>query len=316
MLDLTPLLPAVRQAVQLSRRVRAEMTGFSSKAANDPVTIADYGAQVVLLRAISAHFPEDAVLAEEGSEQFVQLVPAPLRARIAALVSEIVGEPTDESALLDWLDYGRGRTGRRLWTVDPIDGTRGFVSGRRYSVAIGLLEDRRPSAGILACPTYPTPDEEGLLFYTARGSAWAEPLAGGAARGIHVSECDAPEAMRTVISTDAIAIDTALVTPLYREARISPQPVEYVDGQDKYAMIACGDVDCYVRPVRPDDRPHYIWDHAAGVALVEAAGGVVTDLEGAALDFTQGTRLSKQGIIAASAQAHRCVLDAARLTLS
>jgi 3'(2'), 5'-bisphosphate nucleotidase len=53
----------------------------------------------------------------------------------------------------------------------------------------------------------------------------------------------------------------------------------------------------------------------AGVALVQAAGGVVTDLDGEALDFSQGNRLGKQGLIAASPQAHRHVLDAARLTL-
>ncbi len=51
-------------------------------------------------------------------------------------------------------------------------------------------------------------------------------------------------------------------------------------------MIACGDADLYLRLPREAQPQHRAWDHAAGAALVQAAGGVVTDLDGSLLDFT------------------------------
>jgi 3'(2'), 5'-bisphosphate nucleotidase len=82
-----------------------------------------------------------------------------------------------------------------------------------------------------------------------------------------------------------------------------------VDSMDKYAMVACGDADLYVRiPSNPNYR-HKAWDHAAGTALVQAAGGMVTDLNGEPLDFTQGAILTNnRGMVVSNGRVHEQVL--------
>ena len=90
-----------------------------------------------------------------------------------------------------------------------------------------------------------------------------------------------------------------------------------VTGPDKnaiektIAVIACGLAEVYLRP---RSRPEYrdcIWDHAAGTAVVEAAGGRVSDLDGRPLDFTRGTRLEgNRGVLASNGHIHGPVLEA------
>jgi len=310
--NLTPLFPTVFQAVDLARRVRQLALDHSDKGGNDPVTIADYGIQALLLRAMHTHFPDDGIIAEEDSAHFFELVSPEQQALIAELLSDVLGEAVRIADIAHWLDYGQNRVCSRMWTVDPIDGTRGYVSGRRYSVAIGLLVDHQPTAGLLACAEYPNDAGHGVLFYTQDGAAYAQPLNGERTpRRIHVSEVDNPARLHTVLSTDAIDIDQPRVEPVLAAAHIESK-FDYVDGQDKYAMVAAGDVDFYLRPVRPEFRPHNIWDHVPGVAIVQAAGGVVSDLDGEPLDFSRGRTLPKQGVMVSSARAFPLVLDAVR----
>jgi 3'(2'), 5'-bisphosphate nucleotidase len=85
-----------------------------------------------------------------------------------------------------------------------------------------------------------------------------------------------------------------------------------VDSQVKYAVLAQGDAEVYLRLPKPDmpDYHEKIWDHAAGVIIVEEAGGMVTDITGETLDFGQGKKLSaNKGIIGTNGQFHDLVLD-------
>jgi 3'(2'), 5'-bisphosphate nucleotidase len=314
-MDMSPIFPAVRQAVELIRRVRAQLPAYNHKGSNDPVTIADYASQALLLRAFSRVFPNDAIMAEEYSEQFLSLVAPDLRSAVVSLLADILNEPVTEADVLRWLDHGRSLTGERLWTVDPIDGTRGYVAGRRYSVAISLLVNYQVTAGLLACPEYPNTTGEGLLLYTTADGAYAESLTSGIRRRIHVSEESDPRHMHIVESRDSVDIDSALVRPVLDAAGVTIPPVDFVDGQDKYAMVAAGDVEAYIRPIRPIERPQSIWDHAPGVALVQAAGGLVTDLEGNPLDFSRGRTLPTIGVIAAGKPAHEQLMQAVRSQL-
>jgi 3'(2'), 5'-bisphosphate nucleotidase len=310
LIDLSPIFPAVRQAVELTRRVRQLAIQHSSKAVNDPVTIGDYGAQALILCAFSRWQPDAAVLAEEHSEQFLELVSPEARRAVVGLVGDILGETVTEGQLVDWLDFGRDRKDSVRWTLDPIDGTRGFVGGRRYSVALGLIDGTEAVAGLLACPGYPTDDGQGLLLYTALDGAYGESLAGGTAHRLRVREVEQPSLLRPVESIDHVDYDQPVLSAMYDVLGIPQQQVEPLDGQDKYAVVAAGDGDFYVRPSRPQDRLHYIWDHAAGAAIVGAAGGVVSALDGSPLDFSQGERLPKAGVIVSTARMYERVLAA------
>src|SRR5579871_4866313 len=77
LIDLKPIFTAVRQAADLTRRVQQKHLVSSAKDTGDhvePVTIADYGSQAILCRAIADAYPDDAVLAEEHGSQFGELL--------------------------------------------------------------------------------------------------------------------------------------------------------------------------------------------------------------------------------------------------
>ena len=82
---------------------------------------------------------------------------AGIRARVTELVCEILGEALTEEDVLLAIDRGNSPGGPhgRHWVLDPIDGTRGFVSGRQYAVCLGLLEEGEAVLGVLGCPNLP-----------------------------------------------------------------------------------------------------------------------------------------------------------------
>src|ERR1700694_4378027 len=119
LIDLQPILTAVRQAADLTRRVQQKHLIHSQKEGSEPVTIADYGPQAILCRAIRTAFPDDAVIAEEHADQFSTLLPTDQRAAIIHLVSEVLGENLSEDQITGWLDHGRGVEAEHSWVIDP-----------------------------------------------------------------------------------------------------------------------------------------------------------------------------------------------------
>ena len=86
-----------------------------------------------------------------------------------------------------------------------------------------------------------------------------------------------------------------------------------MDSQAKYAVVARGEADIYLRlPTRADYREK-IWDHAAGALIVEEAGGVVTDITGRPLEFNHGRELAaNRGVIVTNGRLHAQVIEAVR----
>ena len=84
-----------------------------------------------------------------------------------------------------------------------------------------------------------------------------------------------------------------------------------IDSQAKYAAVAHGAADAYLRlPVRAGYQEK-VWDHAAGYIVVTEAGGVVTDIDGASLNFGEGRTLaSTRGLVVTNGHIHQRVLDA------
>ena len=86
-----------------------------------------------------------------------------------------------------------------------------------------------------------------------------------------------------------------------------------MDSQAKYAAVARGDAQIYLRLPTRADYQEKIWDHAAGAIIVEEAGGRVTDITGRPLDFSLGATLSaNKGIVATSGSIHDAVISAIR----
>jgi 3'(2'), 5'-bisphosphate nucleotidase len=310
--ELQPIIDAVRLACELSRQVQASQVGVSRKSDASPVTLADYGAQALLCRAIRHHFPEDGVIAEEGGEAFLTL-PEAERAQVARWVGKLLGEPVGEEDFFLWLTHGRNVRADRTWVIDPIDGTEGFIHGRAYAVAVGTLVEGEPVDGIIGAPVSPL-DEKGTLFYTDGGKSWAEPLLpseGSGPRALHVSDRVDPKSLRAVESYVMGRRSREIADRVYAEAGLDARRIKRYDGMVKYALVAAGAADVYVRgPRDPRKNPHKIWDHVAGAALVRAAGGQVTGLDGRTVDFTQGTELrNTPGLLVSNGLIHMRLVE-------
>lgn len=312
MTDLTPIFQAVRQAATLCHEVQQRHIVRSEKVGREPVTIADYGSQAIICRALKQHFPQDGVMSEESGKQFMSLVSAEQRAHIAQITGHVLGIEVHEAQIAEWLDHGAGKETSHLWVIDPIDGTKGFLAQRHYVIAVGILENRRSTAGIVAAPAYPGDYEGGALIHAIDGEAYIQSLRGnGTTRRIRVSERAELPTLRALESVEKSHTAHDRLARVRQMAGLSESMVERADSQEKYARIAAGDAELYLRlPRLNSTRPHSIWDHAPGTALVEAAGGKVTDVDGSPLDFSTGTTLNNHGVVASNGLIHDRVVEA------
>jgi len=316
-IDFQPMFTAVRQAAALCKRVQEHHIMSSEKAGREPVTIADYGSQAILGRAVSLAFPDDGILAEESGAQFIEIVPEDERKAVIALLAVILGIEVRQTDVVRWLDHGQGREAERTWVIDPIDGTKGFLALRNYVIAAGVMVDHKPVAGVIGSPAYPTLDRGGAMFHAQSGAAFMQPLAGGLAKRIKVSDRTDAESVRALESVEKSHANHERMARVREAAGLGAASLTRIDSMEKYARIAAGGAELYLRLPRIDStRPFMAWDHAAGTALVEAAGGLVTDIDGSPLDFSGGRALANQGIIVSNGHIHARVIAAVQKVLA
>ena len=314
MIDFQPLFQAVRQAAVLCQQVQEHYLVSSDKGGHEPVTIADYGAQAILSRAISQYFPDDAILAEEQGGQFMELVSDEQRQEVIRLLSDILGIKVSQVDVVKWLDYGQNREASRTWVIDPIDGTKGYISMRNYAIAVGMMVDRKPVGGIIGTPAYPGGAQ---LFHAQSGVAYMQPLNGGEVKRIHTSTRTEAASLRALESVEKSHANHDRMQLVREAAGFGAAELIHIDSMEKYARIAAGDAELYLRlPRLGSTRPFMIWDHCAGTAIVEAAGGKVSDVDGSPLDWSTGKTLNNQGIIVSNGAVHERVIAAVQKILA
>jgi 3'(2'), 5'-bisphosphate nucleotidase len=286
-----------------------------AKLGKEPVTVADYGSQAVILAAISGAFPRHGVVAEEGAAHFREHAGEEGTAQIVRLVSAALGRAAGLEEILGWIDH-RGGESPYTWVIDPIDGTKGFLRRDQFAVAVGLLHGGQPVAGVLACPHLPVDPADpagprGLLFWGGRGlGAHAERLDDTAGQPVSVSAIADPGEARILGSVESDHGDPALLQAVIERAGLGGGWVR-LDSQVKYGAVASGRAEVYLRPRSRPDYRDCAWDHAAGTAVVEAAGGRVSDLGGRPLDFSLGSRLeANRGVLATNGRVHDLMLGA------
>jgi len=312
----------VRQASLLVREVERELVDHTiTKSDKSPVTVADFAAQALVACLLERAFPNDPLVAEEDSAHLREPEAADTLNKVAHFVGRYMAYATPETVCA-WIDHGGSDTARRFWTLDPIDGTKGFLRGDQYAIALALIVDGVVQLGVLGCPNLVngrTPDRAGAgsIVVARRGEgAWTVPLTGEAAAlvQLHVSNITSTEDARVLRSVDAGHTNVGRVAQLMETLAVKAQPV-LMDSQAKYAVMAAGDGDLLYRlltKAQPDYKEK-IWDHAAGSLIIEEAGGRVTDLTGQPLDFTQGRSLENNvGIVATNGHLHDTALAAIR----
>lgn len=307
-------IQAVQAAAQLCEQVRREIVPEAiEKKDKSPVTVADFGAQALICRALSTAFPQDAVVGEEDAAELRTPEMAERLAQVTQYVQALVPDATAEQ-VTDWIDHGNGQVASRYWTLDPIDGTKGFLRGDQYAIALALIEDGEIKVGVLGCPALSfTEGQTGLMGVAVRGAgATLSPLAGGTPQSIQVVSAEQSDNLRFVESVESGHGDQSRQAAVAKAAGITQDSLR-MDSQAKYMAVAAGEAALYLRlpsPKTPDYREK-IWDHAAGVILVEEAGGRVTDIAGKSLDFSLGAKLvNNQGVVVSNGSIHDPVLAA------
>lgn len=310
-------LAAVRAAALVCRAVRRDFDErlAVSKEDRSPVTVADLGAQVVVSLALAEALPDDPLMGEEDAQQLrSDPVIAEGLARALAAVRPGIDAPTMAAAL----ERGRDAGGpdRRWWTLDPVDGTKGFLRNEQYAVALALIEDGQPRVAVLGCPNLPTSDGTGTgcLFIAERdGGAFEIALDDPDAMPRPISVDGDPDVTRAryAESVEAAHSDQDVSARIAATLGLAGTPVR-MDSQAKYAVVARGDASIYLRIPRGGYQEN-IWDHAAGLLIVEEAGGIVTDVDGRTLDLTTGRRMTaNRGIVATPAIIQEAVIAAVR----
>ncbi len=220
------LAALAREAGAEILRVRAGGVRVRTKADASPVTQADEAAEAIILKGLAAGWPDIPVIAEEAA---------------AAGVLPDVAE--------------------RFFLVDPLDGTKSFISGREdFTVNIALIEDGAPVSGVVLAPATGRlyAGERGAGAFFAEGEGAPAPLrpAGPARAGL-----------RAVISADHHDAETQA----WLEAH-GVSDVISAGSSLKLCVLAEGRADVYPRFGRT-----MAWDIAAGQAVLEAAGGRVLE---------------------------------------
>ncbi|KAJ4748430.1 hypothetical protein LUZ62_082835 [Rhynchospora pubera] len=239
----------------------------------------------------------------------------------------------------------RGGPKGRFWVLDPVDGTLGFVRGDQYAIALALIEDGEVVLGVLGCPNYPMKKEwlnyhqryyrlvsnlsppafgswhKGCVLYARKGGgqAWMQPLHDltqvldleKSARVIQVSSVSDPAGATFCEPVEKANSSHLFTEGLAHSVGVRKQPLR-VYSMVKYAAVARGHAEIFMKFARAGYKEK-IWDHAAGVIIIQEAGGVVTDARGSPLDFSKGVYLEglDRGIIACSgALLHGRIIEA------
>jgi HAL2 family 3'(2'),5'-bisphosphate nucleotidase len=322
-MDITPELQvaiaAVRLASTVTQAVQKSLVTEDTLQKRDrsPVTVADFASQAVICKAISEAFPDDPIVGEEDAEELREPGNTALLDSVVSHVAKAQGTASQDD-VLSWIDRGGatpdGKT-KRYWTLDPIDGTKGFLRAQQYAIALALIEDGRVVLGVLGCPNLPAIDtaDQGVLMASLQGQGTISlPLNAATCEGSPVRVCDMADTAQarfceSVESGHSNQSDSATVA---QTLGITAEPVR-MDSQAKYAAVARGEASIYLRLPTSAEYREKIWDHAAGVIAVQEAGGTVTDAFGVTLDFTRGRTLElNRGIIATNGKIHSEVVAA------
>ena len=201
-----------------------------TKADQSPVTAADEAAEKIILEHLAALTPDIPVVAEESVA--------------AGIVPDI--------------------SGGTFWLVDPLDGTKEFVSRNgEFTVNIALVEDRRATMGVVY-----TPVQNRLFYATGPGQAFATEK-DGTTRKISVRK---PDDDGLIVVASRSHRDAA--TDKYLE-QFDVKEIRSAGSSLKLCLVAAGEADLYPRLGRTME-----WDIAAGHAVLSGAGGNVKTLEG------------------------------------
>jgi 3'(2'),5'-bisphosphate nucleotidase len=236
-----------------------------TKADASPVTQADQDANAAILARLAAAFPDDAILSEETPDS---------AARLAR---------------------------RRVWIIDPLDGTKDFINrSGEFSVHVGLADD-----GVAVVGAVYQPITQVMFAASAGHGAWrvrdAEVDAHGPRARVHVSRASALAELRVGTSrAQPSAALAALLDDLGVARRIA------MGASTKLVAIAAGELDAVINLSSSELE----WDTCAPEVIVREAGGAYTDGDGAPFRYNQRDPAHRRGSVASNGACHAALIAA------
>lgn len=350
MADYAAFLNAARGAVMgachICREVQGGRAVVSAMTKDDrsPVTIADFAAQALIVHSLRERLGNVRMVAEETStflrrpERVLDMAAVVGAARgawpeateesvLEAIDSAFLspgGTPTSQSGSLWHGDRGAGYGMEGFWTLDPIDGTKGFVRGQQYAVCLAYIESGVPVVAVMGCPNLARdlsapvdePDPVGSMYFSIKGG------------GVYETGCSGdPDIDGAPIRLTRLEHDTAQPFTLCEAVEVGRRDsdaaaavavalggcagVLRLDSQCKYAVVARGQADAFVRMPNKNGRGDWIWDHAPGALIAAEAGCAVTDVDANQYDFSAGSVISRnRGTVAAPPRLHGRIIGA------
>ncbi len=319
---LNTAIEAVATACAITRRLQSERRTVAglTKTDHSPVTVADFAAQAIIGHHLQSRLADLRLVGEEEGAMLCGAGAAPLCEDVTAALRAAWPQATPD-AIVAAVDAGRhGPLTSGYWTLDPIDGTKGFLRGGQYAVSLAYLEQDQVRIAVMGCPNLAADpaapldraDARGVIVYaTAGGGGWSVPatLPDATPTRLHCS-ADARGALRLCESVESAHSRHDLSARLLAALGCDTSTVR-LDSQAKYVVVARGQADAYLRIPRKRDYAEKIWDHAAGSLIAAEAGATVTDAEGRPLDWSAGSELTRnRGILCAPPHWHARLLDA------
>ncbi|MBL4699695.1 MAG: 3'(2'),5'-bisphosphate nucleotidase [Phycisphaeraceae bacterium] len=312
-------IKAVRKASTVCKGVQDRLISPETieKKDKSPVTVADYASQAIICSVLAEDFPDDVVVGEEDATELRQDDQQHVIAAVMDQVQAVTDNCVDQETVLSWIDLGGANADTPVyWTLDPIDGTKGFLRKEQYAVALALIENGQVVIGLLGCPNL----NGGELFVAIKGQGSQRlPLWDSDSvedQAISVSSITDTASACFCESVESGHSDHSQSAQIAKLLNITNESVR-MDSQAKYGTLAKGDSQIYLRLPMNSTYREKIWGHAAGMLVVQEAGGTVTDITGKPLDFTHGRQLeNNRGIIATCGPIHDQVVAAVQQVLN
>ena len=249
-----------RKAGQVIMNVYEKDFAISYKGTNDPVTEADQLANTLIVEGLAAHFPEDEIIAEESP-----------------------------------LPTGSQQSGR-TWYVDPLDGTKEFISRNgEFSIMIGLTLNARSQLGVVYWPT-----EDQLFAGITDQEAWMEHQ--GVRHPLQATQAKCSPRLSLVASRSHRSPHLSAIKQTLNIQEEHPMGSVGL----KIGFIAKGGADLYMEP-GPYTKS---WDACAPEAILRGAGGCFTDIHGNPIQYGTNEYRNLHGVLATTKDCHDRVLQA------
>ncbi len=226
---------------------------------NSPLTEADKASHEIIVAGLADITPDIPVISEESSSN---------------------------------MDYATRKNFDKFWLVDPLDGTREFVKKNdEFTVNIGLIENRRPRAGVVVVPT------TDVVYKTDGRNALK--IKNNIEEEMTVSDV---RKLEEAIATRSRSHSGEQVKKLFE--RVDFKDTLPCGSSLKFCRVAEGSADVYCR-----FNPTWEWDTAAAHAVVKIAGGKITQPDGTALKYNKKSLKNENGFLVSNNLLHDTILQ-------